>query len=111
MAKEKQEKEISIEQTLWDSANKLRGTVEPSEYKHVVLGLIFLKFASDKFEERRLELIAEGKEKYLEMVEFYTMKNVFYLPEISRWSYLIENAKQDDIALKIDTALFTVEKK
>jgi len=110
MAKKKQEKEISIEQTLWDSANKLRGTVEPSEYKHVVLGLIFLKFASDKFEERRLELIAEGKEKYLEMVEFYTMKNVFYLPEISRWSYLIENAKQDDIALKIDTALFTVEK-
>ena len=67
-------------------------------------------FASDKFEERRLELINEGKEKYLEMVEFYTMKNVFYLPEISRWSYLIENAKQDDIALKIDTALFTVEK-
>ena len=109
MAK-KQEKEISIEQTLWDSANKLRGTVEPSEYKHVVLGLIFLKFASDKFEERRLELIADGKEKYLEMIEFYTMKNVFYLPEISRWSYLIENAKQDDIALKIDTALFTVEK-
>lgn len=109
MAK-KQEKELSIEQTLWDSANKLRGTVEPSEYKHVVLGLIFLKFASDKFEERRLELIADGKEKYLEMIEFYTMKNVFYLPEISRWSYLIENAKQDDIALKIDTALFTVEK-
>ena len=72
MAKKKQEKEINIEQTLWDSANKLRGTVEPSEYKHVVLGLIFLKFASDKFEERRLELINEGKEKYLEMVEFYT---------------------------------------
>lgn len=44
------------------------------------------------------------------MVEFYTMKNVFYLPEISRWTYLIENAKQSDISLKIDTALFTVEK-
>ncbi len=100
----------SIEESLWESANKLRGTVEPSEYKHVVLGLIFLKFASDKFEERRRELKAEGKEKYLEMVEFYTMKNVFYLPEVSRWSYLIENARQNDIALKIDTALFTVEK-
>ncbi len=115
---EKQEKKIttkeknskSIEETLWDSANKLRGSVEPSEYKHVVLGLIFLKFASDKFLERRQELIAEGKQKYLEMVEFYTMKNVFYLPELSRWSYLIENAKQNDIALKIDTALATVEK-
>lgn len=106
----KPKKQKSIEETLWDSANKLRGTVEPSEYKHVVLGLIFLKFASDKFEERRKELITEGKEKYLEMVEFYTMKNVFYLPEISRWSYLMENARQNDIALKIDTALFTVEK-
>jgi type I restriction enzyme M protein len=110
MATKKVKKQKSIEETLWDSANKLRGTVEPSEYKHVVLGLIFLKFASDKFEERRKELIAEGKEKYLDMVEFYTMKNVFYLPEISRWSYLIENARQNDIALKIDTALFTVEK-
>ena len=106
----KQTKEKSIEETLWDSANKLRGSVEPSEYKHVVLGLIFLKFASDKFIERKQELIAEGKEKYIDMVEFYTSKNIFYLPEISRWSYLIENAKQDDIALKIDTALFTVEK-
>jgi len=106
----KQIKAKSIEETLWDSANKLRGSVEPSEYKHVVLGLIFLKFASDKFEERRNELIAEGKEKYFDIVEFYTMKNVFYLPEISRWSFLIENAKQLDIALKIDTALYTVEK-
>ncbi|MEM5632055.1 class I SAM-dependent DNA methyltransferase [Bacillus toyonensis] len=110
MAKKKQTKQISIEETLWDSANKLRGSVEASEYKHVVLGLIFLKFASDKFEERREELISEGKEKYIDMVDFYTMKNVFYLPEISRWSFLIENAKQEDIALKIDTALFTLEK-
>lgn len=106
----KAQKEISIEETLWDSANKLRGSVEPSEYKHVVLGLIFLKFASDKFEERKRELIAEGKEKYIDMIDFYTMKNVFYLADISRWSYIIENAKQSDISLKIDTALYTVEK-
>ena len=103
-------KQKSIEETLWDSANKLRGTVESSEYKHVVLGLIFLKFASDKFVERRKELIEEGKEKYLEMKEFYNMKNIFFLPEPSRWSYIIDNAKQDDISLKIDTALHTVEK-
>jgi len=101
----------SMEETLWESANKLRGTVESSEYKHVVLGLIFLKFSSDKFEERRKELIAEGKEKYVEMVEFYAMKNVFFLPEESRWSHILKNAKQDDIALKIDTALATIEKK
>jgi type I restriction enzyme M protein len=110
MTKKKQTKEKSMEETLWDSANKLRGSVEPSEYKHVVLGLIFLKFASDKFEERKAELIKEGKEKYVDIVEFYTMKNVFYLPEISRWNHLVENAKQEDLALKIDTALATVEK-
>lgn len=111
MAKEtKDKKQKSIEETLWDSANKLRGTVESSEYKHVVLGLIFLKFASDKFEERRKELIAEGKEKFIEMREFYNQKNVFYLAEESRWSYIIQHSKQSDIALKIDTALHTVEK-
>ncbi|GAB2485532.1 class I SAM-dependent DNA methyltransferase [Algoriphagus taiwanensis] len=100
----------SMEETLWDSANKLRGTVESSEYKHVVLGLIFLKFASDKFEERRAELIAEGKEKYLEMKEFYNMKNVFFLAPESRWSHVMENSKQDQIALIVDTALHTIEK-
>ena len=67
----------SFEQTLWDTADKLRGSVESSEYKHVVLSLIFLKFVSDKFEERRHELTREGKQNYLDMVEFYTMKNVF----------------------------------
>ena len=100
----------SFEETLWDSANKLRGSVEPSEYKHVVLSLIFLKFASDKFEERRQELITAGQKDYVDMVEFYTMKNVFYLPEEARWSYIKKHAKQNDIAVKIDTALFTVEK-
>ncbi len=99
-----------FEESLWDSANRLRGSVESSEYKHVVLSLIFLKFVSDKFEERRAELIAEGKENYVDMVEFYTMKNVFYLPETSRWSYIQQHAKQDDIAIKIDTALADVEK-
>ncbi|WP_100612336.1 type I restriction-modification system subunit M [Confluentibacter lentus] len=111
MAKQKKElKEKAIEVTLWEAANKLRGSVEPAEYKHVVLGLIFLKFASDKFEEHRAKLIAEGKEKYLEMAEFYNMNNVFFLEETSRWSYLIKRAKQDDIALLIDTALHTIEK-
>ncbi|RXQ89490.1 DNA methyltransferase [Ancylomarina salipaludis] len=103
-------KQKSMEETLWDSANKLRGTVESSEYKHVVLGLIFLKFVSDKFEERRKEMIADGEQDFLEMKEFYASKNVFFLPEESRWSYIIKNGKQDDIALKIDTALHTIEK-
>ena len=108
MAK-KQIKEKSIEETLWESANKLRGSVEPSEYKHVVLSLIFLKYANDRFEERRNELVAEGKEAFVEQAVFYNAKNVFYLNEISRWSYIIANAKQNDIALKIDAALLKVE--
>jgi len=75
----------------------------------VVLSLIFLKFVSDKFEERRVELIAEGKEQYADMVEFYAMNNVFYLPETSRWSYIQQHTKQGDIAIKIDSALKDVE--
>ena len=109
MAK-KNNNEKSIEVALWESANKLRGSVEPAEYKHVVLSLIFLKFASDKFEEHRKKLIAEGKEKYIEIPDFYNMNNVFFLEEISRWSYIVKKARQNDIALIIDTALHTIEK-
>ena len=109
MAK-KQQKEKSIEETLWESANKLRGSVEPSEYKHVVLGLIFLKYAYDRFVERQNELIADHKEAFVDQPVFYNAKNVFYLNEISRWDYLMENAKQNDIAIKIDAALSQVEK-
>jgi type I restriction enzyme M protein len=69
-----------------------------------------LKFASDKFVERRQELIAEHKERFMEMKEFYNQKNIFYLPEESRWSHIIKQAKQNDISIKIDTALNNVEK-
>ncbi len=102
-------KEKSFEQTLWATADKLRGSVESSEYKHVVLSLIFLKFISDKFTERKAELIADGQADYVDMVDFYTMKNTFYLPEFSRWDHIAKHAKQDDIAVKIDTALHIVE--
>lgn len=103
-------KDKPIEVILWETANKLRGNVEPAEYKHVVLGLIFLKFASDKFEAHRAKLIADGKSKYIEMPDFYNMKNVFFLEEISRWSYIVKKSRQNDIALIIDTALHTIEK-
>ena len=98
-AKKKPAPTKSFEQTLWDTADKLRGTVESSEYKHVVLSLIFLKFVSDRFEARRQEIIDEGHEDHVDMVEFYTMKNVFYLPEKSRWSTIVKQAKQDDLSL------------
>ena len=106
----KRKKEVSMEEALWKSADKLRGSVEPAEYKHVVLSLLFLKFASDKFEHRRQEIIDEDHKSYIDIPEFYTMKNVFFIPEQSRWSYVMANAKQSDIALIIDTALSTVEK-
>lgn len=66
----KPKKEVSMEEALWKSADKLRGSVEPAEYKHVVLSLFFLKFASDKFEHRRQEIIAEGHEVYVDIPEF-----------------------------------------
>ncbi|MDA7742465.1 type I restriction-modification system subunit M, partial [Francisellaceae bacterium] len=91
-------------------ANKLRGSVESSEYKHIVLSLIFLKFISDTFEKQRQKLIDAGLEKHIDMVPAYTKDNVFYLPPESRWSFVQQNAKQEDIALKIDTALSTIEK-
>ncbi|HIE5767911.1 TPA: N-6 DNA methylase [Proteus mirabilis] len=112
MAKEhtKKKNEKSFEEILWDAANKLRGSVESSEYKHIVLSLIFLKFISDTFEKQRQKLIVAGLEKHIDMVAAYTKDNVFYLPEESRWSFIQKNAKQEDIALKVDTALSTIEK-
>ena len=110
MAKQNTTKQTkTMEAALWESCNKLRGAVEPAEYKHVVLSLIFLKYAGDRFEQRKQELIAQGLKEYVDTVEFYTAENVFYLPEKCRWSYIMEHAKQKDVALLIDTALFTIE--
>jgi type I restriction enzyme M protein len=113
-AKKSTKKEVGFEEALWDAANKLRGSVESAEYKHIVLSLIFLKFISDKFEARRSAILSEyGDEEgkmYIDMVDFYAMDNVFYLPEEARWSYIQVNAKQGDIAVKIDSALHSVEK-
>ena len=100
-----------MEAALWESANKLRGAVEPAEYKHVVLSLIFLKYAGDRFEQRKQELMDQGLKEYVDTVEFYTAENVFYLPENCRWSYIMENAKQPNIFQIIDDALSNIEKK
>ena len=111
MAKAKPKEQKPIEQTLWDAANKLRGKVEPAEYKHVVLSLIFLKYANDRFDEHRQQMIANGQQAFLEMMPFYTKDNVFYIPECARWQFIMKNAKQPDIAVKIDTALHEIEMK
>lgn len=100
-----------FEETLWDTANQLRGSVESSEYKHVVLSLVFLKFISDKFEAKRKQLIDNSQEAFVDMDVFYQQDNVFFLPPEARWSYVKARAKQDDIAVIIDTALSTIEKR
>ncbi len=69
---------LGFENNLWEMADKLRGNIEASEYKHVVLGLIFLKYISDAFEERYNELVAEG-EGFEEDIDAYTEVNVFYV--------------------------------
>ena len=84
----KPKKEISMEEALWKSADKLRGSVEPAEYKHVVLSLFFLKFAGDKFDAQREMIAKQYGEKFTDTVAFYTKDNVFYLPPESRWSYI-----------------------
>lgn len=111
MAKNKGKDQKSIEQIIWSAADKLRGAVEPSEYKHVVLSLIFLKYANDRFDEQRAKMIENNQSDFLELVPFYAKDNVFFIPEKARWGYIMENAKQNDIAIKIDTALHEVESK
>ncbi|WP_341578652.1 class I SAM-dependent DNA methyltransferase [Microbacterium schleiferi] len=117
VAKPKPQK--SLEQTLWEAADKLRGNQEPSEYKHVVLGLVFLKYISDRFEERRSalegELVAEGIKSerlasFLEDRDEYTSHNVFWVPELARWSHIQSVAKLPEIGQEIDQAMDLIEK-
>ena len=115
----KSEKGKTLEQTLWEAADKLRGNQEPSEYKHVVLGLVFLKYVSDRFEERRaaikVELAEDGIEElqfaaFLEDRDEYAGHNVFWVPEGARWEELQSKAKLNEIGQLIDQAMLLIEK-
>lgn len=104
----KKDKEISLESILWNCRNAVRGTIGGNEKnRDCVMGLVFLKFAGDKFEKRRAEIKAEHGDilAFLEKPSFYASKSVFYLPEHCRWDYLADNAGEDDIAVRIDTAM------
>lgn len=70
-----------------------------------------MKYANDRFDEQREKLINNGNQAFLEMLPFYQKDNVFFIPECARWAYLMKEAKQEDIAVKIDTALSEIEKK
>ena len=84
---------LGFEAQLWATADKLRGNMEPSDYKHVALGLIFLKYISDAFEAKRVELLQE-KLADAEDSEEYLAENVFWVPKKARWSHLQAKAKQ-----------------
>lgn len=113
MAKKNNPKQEPIEKQLWESANKLRKNIDAAEYKHVVLGLIFLKYISDSFEELHAKLKA-GEGEYAgadpEDRDEYRAENVFFVPPSARWSYLQGRAKLPEIGKDIDSAMDAIER-
>lgn len=100
---------IGFEETLWKAADKLRGSMDASEYKHVVLGLIFLKYISDKFETKFNELVEEGA-GFEEDRDEYEAENIFWVPKEARWGFIKDNAKDPKIGQFIDDAMILIEK-
>lgn len=100
---------IGFEETLWKSADKLRGSMDSGEYKYVVLGLIFMKYISDKFETKYEELVEEG-DGFEEDRDEYESENIFWVPKEARWGYLKDNAKDPKIGQLIDDAMILIEK-
>ncbi|WP_283643279.1 type I restriction-modification system subunit M [Croceibacter atlanticus] len=113
MAKKKTKKEEPLEKVLWATANKLRKNIDAAEYKHVVLGLIFLRYISEAFEDLYAKL-AEGKGEFEgadpEDKDEYKGENVFFVPIKARWSFLQDNAKNAEIGKYIDAAMDAIEK-
>ena len=99
----------TFEAELFKAADKLRANMEPSDYKHVVLGLIFLKYISDKFDAKYKQLLKDSP-KTVEDRDEYIAENVFWVPKNSRWEYLQNNAKKTTIGSLIDDALRAIEK-
>ena len=101
--------DLGFERKLWIAADKMRNNMDAAEYKHVVLGLIFLKYISDAF----LEVYGELKKDELsdeEDVDEYKMRNIFWVPPEARWDYLQRNAKKPNIGLPIDDAMDVIER-
>ncbi|MBU1557563.1 type I restriction-modification system subunit M [Patescibacteria group bacterium] len=117
--------DLDFEKDLWEAADKLRGNIDVSEYKHIVLGLLFLKYISDAFYKRREELESltrdkknsdyyveneEARKQILDTKDFYTSIGVFYVPEKSRWEYLQTKIMSSDVGKVLDTAMDLIEK-
>ncbi len=100
---------IGFEKQIWEAACVLRGNLDASEYKSVVLGLIFLKYISDRFEGKYMELVEEG-DGYEEDVDEYTSEGIFFVPESARWSVISKAAHTAEIGIVIDEAMRAIEK-
>ena len=100
---------IGFEKQIWDAACVLRGNIDASEYKSVVLGLIFLKYISDRFEEKYQELLAEG-DGFEEDIDEYTSESIFFVPANARWSVIASKAHTPEIGTVIDDAMRAIEK-
>jgi len=106
-------KEEPIEKQLWKAADKLRKNIDAAEYKHIVLGLIFLKYISDSFEELH-EKLSNGEGEYAgadpEDRDEYKAENIFFVPPSARWSYLLKRAKLPEIGKDVDSAMDAIER-
>ena len=109
MADNKNTADIGFEKQIWDAACILRGNMDAGEYKQVVLGLIFLKYISDKFEEKYNQLVSEG-EGYEEDMDEYLSDGVFFVPQTARWAEIAKNAHTPEIGTVIDDAMRAIEK-
>ena len=103
-------KELSIEDKLWATADALRGSMDASEYRNVVLGLIFLKYVSDSFEEKRQEILATDYPEDAEDPDMYMADNIFWVPKEARWEVIQAAAKTPQIGEMIDKAMVAIEK-
>ncbi len=106
---EKNTADIGFEKEIWDAACVLRGNMDASEYKNVILGLIFLKYISDSFEKKYQELVAEG-EGFEEDRDEYTSENIFFVPPGARWNDIAAVAHDPEIGVTIDKAMIAIEK-
>lgn len=101
--------DIGFEKEIWKAADKMRGNIDASEYKSVVLGLIFLKYISDKFDAKHAELVAEGIGMEEDKDE-YTAENIFYVPVEARWEVIAREAHSAEIGMIIDNAMRAIER-
>lgn len=109
MADTKTTASIGFEKQIWDAACVLRGNIDASEYKSVVLGLIFLKYISDRFDEKYKALVEEG-DGFEEDIDEYTSEGIFFVPPTARWSEIAAKAHTPEIGTVIDDAMRSIEK-